>query len=159
MPARSRYGYFLIALAVLVVDQSTKLLAQRHLSGRTAVEVIPGFFDLSYSLNRGGLFGYFRDLADPWRALLLGLLPAIAVVLIAVFLARSGPLLTRQGVFVLPLAGDLIAARNRFSRLQHGVVDRGFVLDQPLVPGAVAVLMIVFLIESGRKTFSSASDV
>jgi len=53
------------------------------------VSIIPGLFSLWYSRNPGGLFGFFGDLADPWRTLLLTLFPMAAVVLIAVFLART----------------------------------------------------------------------
>jgi signal peptidase II len=51
--------------------------------------VISGFFNLAYSRNRGGLFGYFSTLDDPWRFLLLLLFPIVAIVLIAVFLAKT----------------------------------------------------------------------
>ena len=42
---------------------------------KVRVEVIPYLFDLSYSRNPGGLFGFFSDIASPWRILLLTLLP------------------------------------------------------------------------------------
>jgi signal peptidase II len=74
---------------VLSLDQATKLLAHAHLRDRGPVPVIPDLFSLWYSRNAGGLFGYFRDLSDPWRTLLLTLLPSVAVVLIAYFLARG----------------------------------------------------------------------
>jgi signal peptidase II len=53
------------------------------------VIVIPGFLNLWYSRNRGGLFGAFSDLADPWRSVLLTLFPLLAITLIAWFLLRS----------------------------------------------------------------------
>ena len=84
-----RWPYFVIAGVVLAFDQITKVLAHSHLRGSAAVEVIPGFFNLAYSRNRGGLFGYFSDLTDPWRTVLLTLLPLVAVGLITLFIARS----------------------------------------------------------------------
>jgi signal peptidase II len=86
---RERRGYFLIALAVLVVDQATKILAHAYLPGRGQVEIVPNFFNLWYSRNPGGLFGYFRDWDGPWRTVLLTLLPLIAIGLIAGFIART----------------------------------------------------------------------
>jgi signal peptidase II len=86
-PGRRRF--FLISLVVVVADQATKLLAHGMLSGRGPVSVIPGLFNLAYSRNRGGLFGYFGELADPWRLLLLTLLPMLAIVLVALFLLRG----------------------------------------------------------------------
>jgi signal peptidase II len=81
--------YFVIAAVVLVLDQATKHLVHAHLRDTGPVSVIPDMFSLWYSRNPGGLFGYFRDLADPWRIGLLTLLPTVAVVLIAYFLARG----------------------------------------------------------------------
>ena len=85
----ARKPYFLGSLAILLVDQATKVLADFRLAGRGAVTIIPGVFDLSYSRNRGGLFGYFGTLDDPWRILLLTLFPLAAVVVIAIFLAKT----------------------------------------------------------------------
>lgn len=84
-----RWPYFVIAGVVLALDQATKVLAHAHLRGAAVVEVIPGFFNLAYSRNRGGLFGYFSTLTDPWRTILLTLLPLVAVGLITVFIVRS----------------------------------------------------------------------
>lgn len=85
----ARRGYFALSLVVVLLDQATKILAHAYLRGRGAVTLIPGCFDLSYSRNPGGLFGYFSDWADPWRSLLLTLLPVAAVVLIAGLLAKG----------------------------------------------------------------------
>jgi len=84
-----RRGYFVLALAVFVADQATKVWAHAHLAGRRPLEVVPGLFNLAYSRNPGGLFGYLGDLADPWRSLLLTLVPVLAVGLIASFLLRD----------------------------------------------------------------------
>ncbi len=84
-----RWPYFVIAGVVLLLDQITKMLAHAHLRGASAVEIIPGLFNLVYSRNRGGLFGYFANLTDPWRTILLTLLPLIAIGLITLFIVRS----------------------------------------------------------------------
>jgi signal peptidase II len=81
-----RRSYFLIAAAVMALDQATKILAHRYLRGGGAVEIVPGFFNLWYSRNAGGLFGMFREWDDPWRTLLLTLLPVAAILLITRFL-------------------------------------------------------------------------
>ena len=79
-----RWPYFVISGVILAFDQITKVLAHSHLRAAASVEVIPGFFNLAYSRNRGGLFGYFSDLTDPWRTILLTLLPLVAIGLIMV---------------------------------------------------------------------------
>ena len=84
-----RWPYFVISGVILAFDQITKVLAHSHLRAAASVEVIPGFFNLAYSRNRGGLFGYFSDLTDPWRTILLTLLPLVAIGLITLFIVRS----------------------------------------------------------------------
>jgi len=85
----ARRGYYYVALAVLVLDQATKIAAHAWLRGRGPVEIVPGFLNLWYSRNPGGLFGYFGQLPDPWRGALLTAFPLVAAVVIAVFLAKT----------------------------------------------------------------------
>jgi len=86
---RARRGFFVLSVAVLVLDQVTKVLAHHYLSDRRAVEIVPDFFNLWYSRNPGGLFGSFRSWDGPLRFVLLTLLPMVAIVFIAAFLART----------------------------------------------------------------------
>ena len=116
----SRWPYFVTAGVVLALDQATKVLAHAHLRGASAVEIVPGFFNLAYSRNRGGLFGYFSDLTDPWRTVLLTLLPLLAIGLIALFIVRSDETqrATRVGLGLI-LGG---AVGNLIDRLFRGEV-------------------------------------
>jgi signal peptidase II len=97
-----RRGYFLISLLIVALDQASKIIIHAVLPARGPVEVIPGFFNLIYARNRGGLFGYFSELSDPWRTLLLLLLPLLAIVLVALFLSR-GRDLDRPSLYGLAL--------------------------------------------------------
>jgi len=85
----SRRSYFATTAAVLAADQASKLAADAWLAGREPVTVIPRLFDLAYSRNAGGLFGFFRGLPDPWRLILLTLVPLVAIALISWFLVRG----------------------------------------------------------------------
>lgn len=85
----ARRGYYYVALAVLVLDQLTKVAAHAWLRGQPPVEVVPGLFNLIYSRNPGGLFGYFGQLGEPWRLILLNAFPAVAAIVIFVFLAKT----------------------------------------------------------------------
>jgi signal peptidase II len=87
--AAARRGYFLTSCVVVALDQLTKILAHANLRGREPVVLIPDLFNLTYSRNPGGLFGYFSDLGDPWRTILLTVFPLAAVALIAGFLAKA----------------------------------------------------------------------
>lgn len=86
---RERRGYFLLSAVVLVLDQCSKVAADRMLRHTGPVELIPGLLSFWYSRNRGGLFGYFSEWGDPWRSLLLTLFPLVAIFLIATFLTRT----------------------------------------------------------------------
>jgi len=107
-----RGNYFVIAAVVVLLDQATKQMVHSHLRDSGPVAVIPDLFSLWYSRNAGGLFGYFRELGDPWRTGLLTLLPTIAVVLIAYFLARGREAdrvtLTALGLILGGALGNLI---------------------------------------------------
>lgn len=85
----TRLRYLWISAGVLVLDQVTKMLAHAHLAGGPPREIVPGFFNLIYSRNAGGLFGYLGDLAQPWRGILLTVVPIVAVGLIVLFLLRA----------------------------------------------------------------------
>lgn len=86
---RNRRGYFLAAAIAVALDQATKLAAVAWLQGKGQVPVIPGFLNLWFSTNRGGLFGYFGNLDEPWRAILLVGMPLVFVVGMILFLART----------------------------------------------------------------------
>lgn len=150
----ARRGYFLLSLAVLVADQASKLAAHQYLRGRAAVEIIPNFFSLWYSRNPGGLFGSFRDWAGPTRFVLLTLLPIVAVVLIAAFLAR-GRETDRPTLFGLALIlGG--AAGNLIDRLFRGeVID---FLDVYLTSSRLAEWLVARFGTSHWPTFNIADS-
>jgi signal peptidase II len=116
----ARRGYFALSITMLVLDQATKILAHRYLSDRRAVEIVPDFFNLWYSRNPGGLFGSFRSWDGPLRFVLLTVLPMVAIVFIAIFLARTRAA-DRPTLFGLALIlGG--AAGNLIDRLVRGEV-------------------------------------
>jgi signal peptidase II len=86
---RVRRGWYLISAGVVVLDQLSKVAAHAWLPGKGMVTVIPGFLNLWYSRNPGGLFGFFGSWGQPWRMILLTLFPILAIGLIALFLAQT----------------------------------------------------------------------
>lgn len=150
----ARRAYYALAFAVVVVDQITKVLAHQFLRGHAAVEIVPGFFNLAYSRNRGGLFGYFAQLSDPWRALLLTLLPLLAILLVTLFIAR-GREMDRASLLGLALIlGGAVG--NLIDRLARGeVVD---FLDAYAGPDGLADWLVARFGTAHWPTFNVADS-
>lgn len=109
----------LVAAAVVIADQLTKLVVVTYLAPYEMIETVPGFFNLVYYRNPGAAFGMLNRAGDLGRFLLLGI-SAVALVVIA-SLARS----SKDDLYTLGLsliAGG--AAGNLIDRALYGsVVD------------------------------------
>jgi signal peptidase II len=112
----------LLPAAVLVVDQVTKYAITLHLQPGEIHPVIDGWFQLRFIVNRGGLFGVFRDLPEIWRASLFTGIPVLACIGLLVFLLRApaSEMALRSGLALI-LGGALGNLMDRL-RLGH-VVD------------------------------------
>ncbi len=81
--------WFTVSTVVVAIDQATKAWVHATLRDAPRLELIPGWLNLVYSRNPGGLFGYFTDMAQPWRTLILTLLPLAAIALVVDYLTRG----------------------------------------------------------------------
>jgi signal peptidase II len=108
------------AAAVFAFDRFTKWIVETRVSFIDTFRVIPGFFDIVHSQNRGVAFGLFNDGVSEWRTPLLLLFSLAAVAIVAVILWNADRLdrLSLAG-FSLILGG---AAGNVFDRLVWGRV-------------------------------------
>lgn len=70
---RTKFSYLLITVIALVADQLTKLWATASLKPVVFIEVVPGFFRLSYATNRGVAFSLFADSQFDIRWILAGI--------------------------------------------------------------------------------------
>src|SRR3954449_10650509 len=106
--------------AVFILDRVTKSIIEARLSFFDTHKVIPGFFDIVRSQNRGVAFGIFNDSTSEWRTTLLVIASMAAVVLVSVMLWNASRL-DRWSIwgFALILGG---AAGNVFDRVVHGRV-------------------------------------
>jgi signal peptidase II len=108
----------LAALAVIAVDQATKLWLLRvfDIAHRGAVKVTP-FFDLVLAWNTGISYGWFQNESATGQSVLLAI-KAIAVIVLAVWMARSQ---SRLATIALGLIiGGAIG--NAIDRLAYGAV-------------------------------------
>ncbi|NLF24714.1 MAG: signal peptidase II [Deltaproteobacteria bacterium] len=62
---------FCLSLAIVAADQATKLIALNDFYEGESVSVIPGFFNLTLTFNKGVAFGLLADLPDPTRQVLI----------------------------------------------------------------------------------------
>jgi signal peptidase II len=108
------------AALVLALDRLSKWVIETNVSFLDTRRVIPGFFDIVRSENRGVAFGFFNDSTSEWRTLVLVLLSVAAVIGVSVLLWRPERLdrLSRWG-FALILGG---AAGNVVDRILYGRV-------------------------------------
>src|SRR3954469_410878 len=115
-----RLKAFGTAAAVFVLDRLTKRIIESRLSFFDQHQVIPGFFDIVRSQNRGVAFGIFNDSTSEWRTTLLVIASVAAVGLVTLMLWNAHKL-DRYSLwgFSLILGG---AAGNVFDRIVWGRV-------------------------------------
>ena len=78
-----KYCLFLtISLAIVALDQATKLMIHTQFNLGDEQTIIPGFFNLTYVRNTGGVFGVFSQSNDVIRMVLFLILPVLAFVFI-----------------------------------------------------------------------------
>ena len=85
---------------VFLLDRFTKWLIETRVALFETNTVIPGFFSIVHTKNRGAAFGFLNESTAPWRgALLIGLSGAV-LILVARMLWRPGRLdrWTRMGL-------------------------------------------------------------
>lgn len=101
---------------LITLDQLTKGLIERLLSGGESLTVIPGFFQIKMSLNTGAAWGFLSDMS--WGIHVLSLLSLIMSLLLIYWLKGTED---KKGRIVLSLilAGSL---GNLIDRVRIGAV-------------------------------------
>jgi signal peptidase II len=80
-----------LALAVAVLDQATKFQVQKHITLYTGREIIPGFFNLVHTLNRGAAFGFLNQPDTNWQTYFFIAATVLAFMIIASLLSKADP--------------------------------------------------------------------
>jgi len=106
------------AVAALALDQSSKfwLLRVFDIGHRGAVKVTP-FFDLVLAWNTGISYGWFQNESAAGQAILLAI-KAVAVVILAIWMARSRTLIATVALGLI-IGG---AVGNAIDRFAYGAV-------------------------------------
>jgi signal peptidase II len=116
----SRIKAYGLSAVVFALDRITKSIVEARISPFDVHNVIPGFFDIVHSQNRGVAFGILNDSTSVWRTVVLVVFSAAALILVAGMLWRSSRMdrWTVAGL-ALVLGG---AAGNLFDRILWGRV-------------------------------------
>jgi len=154
-----------IAAVVLALDQATKTWVLHSLPGTPPRTVIPGFFDLTFSRNTGGVFGLLAGAPSFARRAFFVSATAVALGVIVVFLRRWGRESRLLTVALSLVAGGAIG--NLIDRLRFGsVVDfidwywRSHhwytfnIADSAISTGAVLLIVHSLLPDSSTAAFN-----
>jgi signal peptidase II len=118
---KRKLSYVIISVIVLAADQLTKVWATASLKPVIFIEVIPGFFRLSYATNRGVAFSLLADSQFDLRWALAAISLAAALFVVSYF-RRSPANLTRLNVALALLLAGIVG--NLIDRVRLGeVVD------------------------------------
>jgi signal peptidase II len=120
----TRTAPVLVAAVVFVLDRITKLWIEGNVSVFESFSVIPGFFDIVHTKNRGAAFGMFADSEHPLRSFFLVGVSLAVLVFIGIALLRPGKSgLTATPLTILGLSLVLGGALgNVYDRIVHGQV-------------------------------------
>jgi signal peptidase II len=114
--------YFLLTIALVALDQATKLLVARTVDLYQSITVIPGFFNITRIHNKGAIFGTFSQTNNKlvFALLTAASLAALVLVLYYFFKTPAGDKLMKVALTLI-MAG---AFGNQFDRLIRGhVID------------------------------------
>lgn len=119
-----RLVWFAIAVGVFVVDRFTKWMIERFMTMWDTRVVIPGFFQIIHTENRGAAFSLLANSSDEVRNFVLVGLSLLVLGFIAVLLWNSESRLAREhGTLRVGLALILGGALgNIYDRVTRGAV-------------------------------------
>lgn len=115
------FSFFLL-LFVVVLDQLTKVWTMKSFALYESMEIIPGFFSLTYLTNKGAAFGFLAGVDGAWRHYFFLILAGIALVLLLIAWFRMRKDHRLYGPALALIAGGAIG--NVIDRVRLGsVVD------------------------------------
>ncbi len=117
-----RKYFFLIAIAVIVLDRLAKSAIADNIALHDSVTIIPGVFNLTHVENTGAAFGLFADSNAHWKIGALVMFSVIALIIVTAILWKHSHALTTTTIGLSLILGG--ASGNLWDRLLTGhVVD------------------------------------
>ena len=117
---RTRLGFAIIVLVILVLDQASKIAVSAQLAPGQSLPVAPGLLHLTLVHNTGMAFGFLSDQSIPYKAALMTLLSVAALSAVGIYALKTSAqqTLTRWGLaFVLGGAAGNIIDRVRLGHV------------------------------------------
>ena len=163
-----RKYFFVIAVAVLLLDRLAKWSVARNIPLHDSVTVIPGCFHLTHVENTGAAFGLFAESTAQWKIGALVSFSVIALMVVSALLWKHSHALSTTTIGLSLILGG--ATGNLWDRMLTGhVVDfldfyvgsyhwPAFnVADSAIVIGAVLLVSEIVFAKSGNEAVKSSS--
>jgi signal peptidase II len=119
-----RFPAFALALLWFCIDRGTKMLVEARMNREDVLTVIPNFFNLVYTANRGMAFSLLSEGESEWRSFFLIGLTLLVLALVSSILWQTSP----RGLAANPLSRVGLARvlggalGNLYDRLASGAV-------------------------------------
>jgi signal peptidase II len=119
---KNKYLWVVVVVGiVLILDQYTKYLVEKHIRLHEVIPVIPGFFNLTHVRNPGAAFSLFSTAPASFRIIFFVTVTLVALVIIAVLIRKTHERLLLVAFSLI--AGGAIG-NNLIDRVRYGeVVD------------------------------------
>ena len=103
-----RAAYFLVSLAVLLLDQWTKGIVMRTFQVHESREVVSDLFDLTYVQNSGAAFGLFASVDSSVKAIILNSVAVLVFLIVSGYALRSSHKSVRLQVGLALILGGAV---------------------------------------------------
>jgi signal peptidase II len=158
-----RHKYYWVGAIIgliLILDQATKYLVEKHIRLYETITVVPGFFNLTHVRNRGAAFGILAEAPGVWRGVFFISVTVVAVAVIG-FLIRT----TKERLHIIAfslIAGGAVG--NLVDRLRYTeVIDfiqwyvksyywPSFNIADSAISAGVVLLVVDMLLGSSTKS-------
>jgi len=149
--------YLFVILVVISGDQLTKILVVKNFALFDSVEIIPGFFNLTFLTNRGAAFSILADIDSPWRHYFFLIVGGCALLILSIWLFQTRNESQLQSYGIALICGGTCG--NLIDRIRIGeVVDfldfyyRSYhwpafnIADMAICSGVVIVIFSIFFV-------------
>jgi signal peptidase II len=110
----------LIALAVVILDRTTKWIVIKTIPLEDVIPIVPGFFRLTHLENTGAAFSLFAESTSPFRTALLIAFSLAALVVVCLLLWRGRHEFNSSTLALSLILGGAVG--NLWDRLSDGKV-------------------------------------